>query len=750
MLQLALRTLRFRAGTFVAAFLAMFFAAIVLMACGGLIETGIRAAVPPQQLGSADVVVAGDQTYRAPGGDEDEPAILPERVRVDAGLESVISALPGVRETESYVFEGTPPAGTVDAIAVVAEPGVDVAALRTRIDAELDATTSTLVGDERGRAELRGATATSVNVVSLAGVFTAFGLLVSIFGVASMLGLSIAQRQKELAMLRAIGATPRQLRTLIFRETLVLSLVATAAAYLPGQFLGRLVFDLLAQQGIATVGVAFHQGWIPSVAATAVAILAALGGALGAGRRAARTKPSQALAEASLDGRLISGWRFLAGLLFVAAGVALTIVTVTALSGPLAPATAAPAVIVLSIGLALLAPVLAKVMILLIQWPVRALGGLTGDLAVLNARGRTSRLAAVLGPVILLTGVSTGMLYLQTTNDAADKEAFAAGIVADAVVTADGGADPLLVEEIGRLPGVAGASAYVSSVGFVESPDDVSPMGEGWNLQGVTAQGAGATTPVDVTAGALTDLQGATVAIEDEHAGRLGVDVGDTITLRMGDSTLLDVRVAALFSATEDYDTLLLPAETLADHTTAGFPTRVLVTAQASTDPEQLVATLTDLAAARDGLTVADREILFDEYEDQKKTASYAIYIMVLMLVGYSAITTINTLVSSTSARQREFGLQRLVGSTRRQVLEMVGVEAAIVAVTGVVLGTAAALGILVPLSLDRLGSLIPAGPPLVYVAIVGLVVLLTLGATLLPAWQATRVRPAEAAVSVE
>src|SRR5690606_30798845 len=171
MLQLALRTLRFRTGTFVAAFIAMFFAAIVLMACGGLIETGIRAAVPPQQLGAADVVVAGEQTYHAPGGDTDEPAVLPERVRVDAGLATVIAALPGVQETDTYVFEGTPPAGTVDAIGVVAEPGTDVAELRTRIDAELGATTSTLVGDERGRAELRGATATSVNVVSLAGVF---------------------------------------------------------------------------------------------------------------------------------------------------------------------------------------------------------------------------------------------------------------------------------------------------------------------------------------------------------------------------------------------------------------------------------------------------------------------------------------------------------------------------------------------------------------------------------------------------
>ena len=765
MMQLALRTLRYRTGTFVAAFLAMFFAAVILMACGGLIETGIRAAAPPQQLGSADVVVAGDQAHLAPGGDEDEPAILPERVRVDAGLEGTISALPGVRDTETYVFEGEPPAGTVDAIGVVADPGTDVDELRERIDAELDSAqqnsaqqnsaglageTLTLVGDERGRAELREATATSVNVVSLAGVFSAFALLVSVFGVASMLGLSISQRQKELALLRAIGSTPRQVRRLVLRETLVLALIATVAALVPGQLLGKLVFGFLSDQGIATAGVAFHQGWIPSVAAMVVAILAAVGGAMGAGRRAARIKPSQALSEAALDGKLISGWRVLAGLVFVAVGVALTIVTVAVLSGPLAPATAAPAVIVFTIGLALLAPVLAKAMIFVIQGPVRALGGLTGDLAVLNARGRTGRMAAVLGPVILLTGVSTGMLYLQTTNDTADREAYASSIVADAVVTAESRIDPALVGQINQLPSVAGASEYVSSVGFVENPDDVSPMGEGWTLQGVTAESAESGTPVDVTAGALTDLHGATVAIEDEHAGTLGVGIGDVITLRLGDNTLLDVRVAALFSAADDYDTLLLPADTLAAHTTEGAATRILVTAAEGTDPEQLVTDLTELTTARDGLTVADREVLYSEYEEQTKTASYAIYIMVLMLVGYSAITMINTLVSSTTARRREFGLQRLVGSTRRQVMQMVGMEAAIVAVTGVGLGTIAVLGILVPVSLKRLGSVIPAGSPLIYAAIVGLVVLITLGATLLPAWQATRGRPAESAVAVE
>ncbi|MGK3209197.1 FtsX-like permease family protein [Amycolatopsis sp. MEPSY49] len=750
MLQLALRTLRFRAGLFVAAFLAVFFAAAIMMACGGLIETGIRTAVPPQRLASADVVVTGDQEYHDSGGDSDEPPILPERVRVDAGLADTIAALPGVRETESFVFEGAPPPGTVDAIGVLAEPGVAVDELQERIDAKLGNGTVTLVGDERGQAELREAKSSGVTVMALAGVLTAFAVLVSIFGVASMLGLSIAQRQRDLALLRAVGATPRHLRRLISRETLLLAVVATALAYFPGRWLGGFVFDRLTERGIAAEGLAFRQGWIPTVAAMAMAILAALAGALGAGRRASRVKPAQALAEVSVEGGLIGRGRVLLAASLLAGGIAMTIVTIAVMSGPLTPATAAPAVILLAIGLAVLAPVLTKVTTFAVQWPVRALGGVTGQLAVLNARGRGGRMAAVLGPVILLTAVSTGMLYLQTTNDEADRQAFAGNLVADAVVTTQDRFDPGLVGLIDDLPHVAGASEYVTSVGFIEKPADSSPTNEGWTLQGVTAEGADATTPVRVTAGRLADLHDDTIAIGDRHAEQLGVGVGGTITLRMGDNTTLDVRVAALFSAPDGYDTLLLPADTLAAHTTEGHATRILVKADENTDPEKLVADLTTVTSAGSGLTVSGRDVLLREFDEQKTTAGFAIYLMVIMIAGYAAITVITTLASSMTARRREFGLQRLAGSTRGQVLRMAGLEGAILAFGGIALGTVAVLGILVPVSLKRLGSVLPAGSPWIYVSTAALTVLLTLGAALLPAWRATRGRPAEAALAVE
>lgn len=750
MLQLALRTLRFRAGMFLAAFLAMFFAAAIVMACGGLIETGVRTAVVPQQVQSADIVVAGDQEYHDAGGDEDEPPILPERVRVDASLEQSLAALAGVSDVTSFVFEGEAPPGTVDAFGVTAEAGASVTELRNRVDAELDSTTVSLIGDERGRAELRGTVGSGVTVMALAGVFTAFALLVSVFGVASMLALSITQRQRDMALLRAIGTTPGQLRQLILRETLLLSVVATVVAIVPGQLLGRFVYGLLTDRGIAAEGLTFHQGWIPTVAAMAVAILAAVAGARSAGRRASQIKPTQALAEASVDGGRIGAGRLILALILLGAGVAMTLVTVTVMSGPLMPATGAPAVVLLAIGFALFAPVLTKFTTFIVQWPVLALGGITGQLAVLNARGRSSRIATVMAPVILLTTVATGLLYLQSTSDEADRQKYAASLVADAVVTAEEGFDSDLVDRINQLPGVEGAAEHVESLGFIENPEDSSPSNEGWNLLGVSDAGAAATTPISVVEGDLADLRGDTVAIEQSHAAVLGIERGDAITVRLGDNTTLDARLVALFSAPEGYDTLLLPADTLAAHTTEGVATRILVAAADGTSAEQLLAEVSDLVAPDPNVTASGRDVLFAEYDAQKLTANFAIYIMVLMIAGYSAITVINTLASSMVARRREFGLQRLAGSTRRQVMKMIAIEGGIVAVSGVTIGTIAAAVIVVPVSVERLGTVIPAGPPWVYLMTVAFTVLLTLGAMLLPAWRATRGRPAEAALAVE
>ena len=120
------------------------------------------------------------------------------------------------------------------------------------------------------------------------------------------------------------------------------------------------------------------------------------------------------------------------------------------------------------------------------------------------------------------------------------------------------------------------------------------------------------------------------------------------------------------------------------------------------------------------------------------------------MIVLYTAISVVNTLVMATAQRRREFGLQRLIGSTRGQVLRMMAVEGGIVAVIGVVLGTIVSTGSLVPFSLVVSGTPMPSGPLWIYLSVVGAAGLLALSATLVPTWLALRARPAEAAVAAD
>ncbi|MBR8741161.1 hypothetical protein [Nocardiopsis sp. MG754419] len=206
MIRLAARTLRHRKGGFVAAFLTMFLGATIVMACGGLLETGIRASVPPQQLSGADIVVAGD--HRHDVAEMGYTAILTERVRVDAALVDALAALPGVQESRGHVFDAPAPEGTVDAVAVVAEEGTDVDRLRALVDAESTETAVTLVGDDRGLAEVPEAVAAGEGLVVLAGLFGAWAIMIAVFGVASMLALSVQQRHREMALLRAVGGHP--------------------------------------------------------------------------------------------------------------------------------------------------------------------------------------------------------------------------------------------------------------------------------------------------------------------------------------------------------------------------------------------------------------------------------------------------------------------------------------------------------------------------------------------------------------
>jgi putative ABC transport system permease protein len=432
-------------------------------------------------------------------------------------------------------------------------------------------------------------------------------------------------------------------------------------------------------------------------------------------------------------------------LLAFGGGIALFIVTVAVMTGPIAASTAGPSVMLWAIALALVSPGVTKLLLAILRWPVRAFAGTAGYLATLSTKTRAVRVAAVVTPIMLATGMATANIYLQTTSVAVANEAFADNLRADLVVTSPTGVPSDVLAEVSAVPGVTAASEFATSTVFVSEPYDSSLSEDGWSVQGVTGETAAETTAVTPSAGRLADLTGDTVVLPETHAATLGKGVGDTITVLMGDRAEVPVTIVALYPAREGFETLLMPASLVAEHTTDGLPKQIMIRTD---DPAAVTAALEPVLAGHPGMALVDRDALLAGHAKDQELGAWINYLMAGMIIAYTAISVVNSLVMSTGARRREFGLQRLTGSTRGQVLRMMTVEAGMATVIGVGLGTLVAAMTLMPFTLVTDGSILPKGPIVVYLSVVGAAALLTFGSTLLSTWAGLRARPVEAAVA--
>ncbi|UNO38351.1 FtsX-like permease family protein [Streptomyces sp. MST-110588] len=847
MLSLALSTLRHRKGGFAATFVAMFFGAALIMACGGLMESGVDNAVPSQRFAAAPVVVAGDQSYAS--------SCLAERVRLDSGAVRRVAAVPGVREAVpevsfpvAVVREGRPvtalpdsvaradhrPLGhgwesarlapyrlthgtaptaarevvldadlakaagavvgdkvlvtvqgrprefrltgvvrqaggrdafqpavfftdaqartlsghprAVDAIGVRPASGTDAEALGHRIERELGGKAVALTGDERGLAEFPQAAASRRNLLMLASIFGGWAVLVAMFGAASTLGLTTRQRLGEMALMKAIGTTPKQLRRMILGETLAVCLVASVLGCLPGALFSRLLFDKLISAGIVSAAVEFRLGALPGAVAVAASLLAGVGAAYLTARRIATTRATEAPAQSARDKRRPARARIIWSALFLLGGLALAATTMTMPVDDTTAGIAAPACILWAIALALLAPGCATAVVAVLKVPLRAVSGLPGRLAILNSRMHAQPMAATVTPIVLLTGIATGTLYMQQIEDASHRAARTGVLRADHVLTSHtGGLAPGTLERVRKVAGVTAASAYVTSTGFVQEPGDPQQTAEGWPLQGVSDD---RNLSVRAATGSLAALRGNSVALPVAHAASLRRAVGDTVTLRLGDGAPVKVTVVATYRPQGLTTSLLLPAALLAAHTTDGTPTQIVVQRAPGADPGTVTAALRAAVEDQPGAQVSGSGALSADRTAGQQQLATINYLVVGMITGYTVISVVNTLVSATGRRRREFGLQRLTGFTRRQVMTMMAVESGLTAVTGILLGSVAATITVFPYSLAKLDRVLPCVPVWIYWAVVAGAATVTLAATLLPAWRATRFRPAQAATS--
>lgn len=773
MISLALAGLRHRLAAFVATFLAVLLGSALLIACGGLFETAIRLSAPPHRLAGASLLVTGPAGFKLPD-QESETVPYAERSTVDlsvlAGIRDVRgvadavpdisfpAALPGggdtalaghdwasarlspyrltdgdapragqvVLDSETALRAGAAPGDEVrlvvagaereftvsgvadgpvtamffassdarrytshpdraDVIGVFPSEGIAVADLAARMPAGV----TVLTGDGRGAAEFTGIDGSRLPLILLAAIFGGMVMIVMGLVVWATISLSVRQRQREIALLRATGATPDQTRRLVVVETMAIAVAGCAGGAVLGWLVGEWIFDVSAAKGIVPSALEFRQGPIPFAAGVVLGLLVPWLTARVAAGAAARTRPVQALAEASIPSATVHPVRRLAALVFAAATVLLALTSVF-LDADTASAIGGPAVLTGAIAVALSGPEL-------VVWLVGKVERFVPGLAVINLRARAVQWAAVLTPVTLAVGIALGNIYSQTIMDDAKLAAMVEQFTVDSVVS---------------LPAeVRDGSELVLSQGWVEEPYD----GKGSDPSQFVGLSDPSVLATPVEQGSLSELRGDAVALDADEADDLGIGVGSTVTLRLGDGSRAKVKVVALL---DDSPSVVVPADLLAPHTTAGVPVYALVPG-AGDSVEALFA---------EGLGVQ----------------AWINYLLAGLALAYAAIASVNTLAVTVLSRRREFAAQRLAGATRREVTRMLLVEAGLVGLAGLALGTVISLFTVLPMAFAS-GAVIPTGPVWVFGAVVVAVGAIVWPVTLVTARMAMHRKPIDA-----
>ncbi|MFE2285125.1 FtsX-like permease family protein [Streptomyces sp. NPDC059443] len=629
--------------------------------------------------------------------------------------------------------------GQVSAIGVVPEPGTAAGELADRVRQALHgtadgATAQVASGDERGPVEFLDAAGARIKLVSMGGAMGGTSLLVAILVVTGTFALSIQQRHRELALLRAIAATPRQLRRMIGREALLVGLAAGVAGALAGLPLAAWLHGRFVAGGVVPVTLERTAGIFPMIAAVGASLLGAWAAARITARRIARIRPAEALAEAAVERRRPAWARTAAGVLLLAAGMVLVAVLSTLRTEPASTPVTFLAVVVLAGAVSLLGPFIVRGAAAVLAGPLRAAGP-GGHLATANLRGNATRMASAVTPLTLLIGMACTVLFVTPTLGDAARAQARDGVRAEWVLAGRGpGVSGGAADRLRRTPGVEAVTEIVHTsvrVGLTK-----------YAAQGVTPAGLDRTWDPGVTGGTLAGFGDGSVAVSELAADQLGLKPGSPLALTLGDGTPVTLTVSAVYARGLGFGDVTLPHALVAAHVDDPLASSVLVAGTAGRDA--LASAVREYPGVA-VLSAADA----DGARAERQAAGAEINLLAMGLVlAFTAIAVANTLAMSTGERLREFAMLRLTGATRRQVRGMLRVEALAVLLMGAALGSGIALAVLTAFSVGMTGVAAPVVLPLAYGVVVAGAGLLALCATSVPGRLALRIRPVDVAAA--
>jgi putative ABC transport system permease protein len=694
----------------------------------------------PQKAGEVAVESTTLKLSKLKVGDTTQALVgqTPERVTItgEVKFDAPLAGATIVVLDERSAQQAFAPDGKVQSFTLTADSGVSQDQLRERVEPVLPADAEAITG-----ATFQAETKEDIDQVlgfisTFLLVFAGFSLFVGLFIIYNTFSMLVAQRTRELALLRAVGASRAQVIRLVLGEAVVIGLLGAAAGLVVGLLLASALQALFSSFGLEISGglpVLPRTIVVSVVAGLFVTLVSAVFPAI----RAARIAPVVAMRDdvaAPAGGVLRRG---IIGIVMVGAGAAVIVPSVTA--EPVQWWPIAVGAVLVVVGAIVAAPAVARPVVRVVAAPFVAFGGsvsrMSRENALRNPRRTATTAAALMIGLALMAGVSVIAASMRASvSDLVERQ-----LTADFVL--NGGQAPFpptVASEVSKLPEVTS----VAQIGFV----NVKVGDQTEYAISATAQGIEENVKTEVQSGSMSALDSGQVVISETTAKEHGWKVGSRLTgAGVGSLTDQTLTVGAVMADNQvlNNPAMIVPRSLYEQAIPAALQNDFLVYVKArdGADPAAIREELTNVVRPFIVVSVQDGAEFTDSQADQVNQILYIMYALLALTIIIAVLGIINTMALSVFERTREIGLLRAVGLSRRQLRRMITLESVQTSVFGAVLGAVLglAIGVVVQRGLVSQGLEELAIPWVAIVVVVVGAAVAGVVAAILPAWRAAR-----------
>ncbi len=608
---------------------------------------------------------------------------------------------------------GTP--GFYDSIVVKAARGVSHDKLAKRIDAALPNGVEALTGRAQAE-EQSNLIKQNLDIINTSLlVFAGIALFVGSFIIWNTFSMQVAQRTRELALLRAIGATRRQVMRTILLEALVQGVGASVLGLFLGLGVARGLSWTMSRFGFDLPTAAPRLQATTVLAALLVGTMVTVVAAIAPSRRATKVLPVEALRDSTPGAERFSRRRLVIGLAVTGVGVG----ALAAGLGGAARELILVGIVGAVLGVTTLAPLFAGPLASLLGQPLRS-RGVPGELARQNAMRNPKRTASTAMALVIGLALVSSVTVLAASIKASVHDVLGKEATAQLYVTTESNQAAGLSPEVARsVRGVDGV-AVVSQAGFGKAKF----TGQVTRFFSVDPGTLDQVLDIGMEAGKPRDLTDDGLLVSKAKADANHWKVGDTVPAEFAQTGKKDLRIAGIFSRkgylNADY-LISLGAHNKQD--ARHLDATVLVKTAAGADVDAVQERVSTALTAHPGTKVLNKKQMEKDAGKDVDKLLALIIVMLLLAVVIALLGIVNTLALSMFERTRELGLLRAVGMTRGQVRAMVRWESVVISVIGAslgaVLGIGLGMGFVKALENQGFDSMaVPAGRLLLYVAL--------------------------------